>query len=296
MPMVYLHVLPVKKRFTLQSKILIILPMALAELALMADIHMGAADKYPDSYPDVALWETYFTEIKGQLQNTKTDALVIAGDLTHDATIAQAKALAPLLGQLDTPKIAVKGNHDFRGDYEAQVQKIFEEAGVVFLDEEYTVLTINGKEIAFYGFSGFPGKVEETETTKLPLLEDRMRQNHAHTEKYVSKLHHALIDLDAKGIPTVVITHYAPTGGTIDAEFPFAFSPNLSPLIAAEIDQHKNVQLIVHGHTHDRTAPFRGFPSSTTPGGIPIENVAAPMLLRLSPVVNPPVVRRSIQC
>lgn len=282
-----------------------------ANLLVMADIHEGAADRYPRDYPHAADWERYFEQIAKmaeQLDKGRPHALVIAGDLTHDNTVEQAQALAPLLAKVRIPKIAVKGNHDFRGREEVTVQKIFESAGVIFLEEEYAVMEIKGEKLAFYGFSGFPGKEEETETARLPSLSDRMRRNHANTEKFIPKLRRTLTLLEQQGIPTVVITHYAPTADTIDQtfastqfpseQFPSPVSPNLHPGIVKEIDRHSGiVKVIFHGHTHDTRAPFRGFPFAVTPAGIPIENVAAPMLLRLPERSThlPPVVRRTIR-
>ncbi|MDE2026004.1 MAG: metallophosphoesterase, partial [Patescibacteria group bacterium] len=270
----------------------------------------GAEFKYPNDYPHATDWERYFAQIAvmaEQLDREHPHALVIAGDLTHDNTIEQAQVLAPLLAKIKIPKIAVKGNHDFRGTNGRVVQQLFEDAGVIFLEEDYTVLDVHDQKLAFYGFSGFPGKQEEAETARLPHLSDRMMRNHAYTEMYIPKLRTALTELEAQGIPTVIITHYAPTADTIDAtfaetqfpskQFSHPVSPNLHPGIVKEIDRHAAiVRHIFHGHTHDTQAPFRGFPFAKTPAGISVENVAAPMLLRLPdfPPNQPPVVRRRI--
>ena len=70
----------------------------------------------------------------------------------------------------------------------------------------------------------------------------------------------------------VVLLHYAPITETLEGEpleiFPFLGNSRL----AETIDRFDNVKAAFHGHAH------RGAHRGTTPGGVPVYNVARPVL------------------
>jgi len=73
----------------------------------------------------------------------------------------------------------------------------------------------------------------------------------------------------------VVMTHYAPVIDTLEGEpleiFPFLGNSRL----AETIDRFDNVKAAVHGHAH------RGVHRGATPKGIPVYNVARPVMVAL---------------
>jgi Icc-related predicted phosphoesterase len=74
--------------------------------------------------------------------------------------------------------------------------------------------------------------------------------------------------------------HYSPIAGTLDGEpleiFPFLGSSRLEePLLRYPVDA------VFHGHAH------RGALESRTLNGVPVYNVARPLLLRTRPDVPP---------
>jgi Icc-related predicted phosphoesterase len=78
----------------------------------------------------------------------------------------------------------------------------------------------------------------------------------------------------------IVVLHYSPVAGTLDGEpleiFPFLGSSRLEePLLRYPVDA------VFHGHAH------RGTPESRTLNGVPVYNVARPLLLRTRPDVPP---------
>jgi Icc-related predicted phosphoesterase len=72
---------------------------------------------------------------------------------------------------------------------------------------------------------------------------------------------------------TFVALHYAPIPDTLVGEpleiFPFLGSSRL----AETIDRYDHVRVAVHGHAH------RGSYAGRTPRGVPVHNVAAPLLM-----------------
>jgi uncharacterized protein len=93
------------------------------------------------------------------------------------------------------------------------------------------------------------------------------------------KLERALSLLRAE--KRVVVVHYAPVVDTIKGEPP-EISPYLGSARLAEVADRHGCKLIIHGHAH------HGAPEGKTTGGIPVYNVALPILM----AQNPPAVYR----
>jgi Icc-related predicted phosphoesterase len=81
----------------------------------------------------------------------------------------------------------------------------------------------------------------------------------------------------------VALLHYAPVQSTVEGEppeiFPFLGSSRLEDPL-----NRYDVSAVFHGHAH------RGTPVGRTREGIPVYNVAAPLLRRTSPDAPPFVV------
>ena len=86
------------------------------------------------------------------------------------------------------------------------------------------------------------------------------------------RLENALRTVDSQ--KAVVVLHYSPIAETLEGEpleiFPFLGSARMGETI----DRFDGVKLVVHGHAHS------GAPAGRTPRGIPVHNVARPLLNR----------------
>ena len=71
----------------------------------------------------------------------------------------------------------------------------------------------------------------------------------------------------------VALTHYAPVPETLVGE-PLEIYPFLGSYLLAEAVDRAGADLAIHGHAH------RGSRNGTTPGGVPVRNVAAPVIGR----------------
>jgi len=87
----------------------------------------------------------------------KADLLLLAGDLTTHGEPEQAEVLADACRDLDLPIVAVLGNHDWHCDALGDVLPIFEEAGIIVLDREHTIVEIGGVDVGVAGVKGFVG-------------------------------------------------------------------------------------------------------------------------------------------
>lgn len=201
----------------------------------------------------------------------EADALLLAGDLTDHGTPEEAAWLADVLGKLKLPKVAVLGNHDYDCGHELQVRQKLIEAGVQVLDGEPWTLG----ELGVAGIKGFAGGFEHAQLQRfgegpLKAFVDACIQEEL-------KLENALFQLRTK--VRIALLHYAPCRSTLEGEpleiFPFLGATRLS----GPLDQLRP-NLALHGHAH------RGTLRGATSGGVPVYNVALPVLRRLEKPVG----------
>jgi Icc-related predicted phosphoesterase len=196
-----------------------------------------------------------FAEISDQ-----ADVLVLAGDLTDFGKTSEAELLAEDLRGCTIPAVGVLGNHDYECGQPEKVVEILGQAGVTLLDQQ--AVEIEG--VGFAGVKGFIGGFGRAELD--PFGEAAIKTFVEESAGEARKLEHQLRTLRTERV--MAILHYAPIPETIEGEpleiFPFLGSSRL----AQAVDRFDNVKAVVHGHAH------RGRYSGTTPGGVPVYNVA----------------------
>lgn len=202
----------------------------------------------------------------------QADALLLCGDLTDYGTALEAKVLADELGVVSVPVVAVLGNHDFESGMADEVRRILEAAGVQVLDGEATEVL----GIGIAGAKGFAGGFGRASLGAWGEPTIKAFVNEAQQE--AMKLESALAKLRTPR--RIAMLHYAPVAETVQGEPPeiFAFlgSSRLEePLLRYPVD------CVVHGHAH------RGTPEGRTVTGVPVYNVARPLLLRSYPERTP---------
>ena len=197
----------------------------------------------------------------------EADCLLLAGDLTDHGTPEEAAWLAEELGRFDLPRIAVFGNHDYEAGQEHVVRQKLTEVGVKVLDGEPVAL---GEELGVAGIKGFAGGFEHAQLQRFG--ETVMKQFVDACIAEELKLENALFQLRTR--TRVALLHYAPCRATLEGEpleiFPFLGATRLS----GPLDQLRPA-FAVHGHAH------RGNLRGATRGGVPVYNVALPVLRRL---------------
>ena len=195
--------------------------------------------------------------------NDAADVLLLCGDLVDHGLEEEARVLAKELTVVRVPMIGVLGNHDYQANTESSVTRILAEAGVQILDGD--AVEVHG--IGFAGTKGFLGGygrgtlgpwgepaikhfVQEAidEALKLEAALGRLR-----TTKRVAVLHYSPILETCRGEPAEI---YAFLGcGRLE-----------EPLHSYPVD------VVFHGHAH------HGTPEGHTANGIPVYNVALPLL------------------
>src|SRR6188508_1294451 len=96
--------------------------------------------------------ELGFARVEGEV-----DAILLAGDLTTTGELEQAELLAEIVRPIETPIVAVLGNHDWHCREVPQLVAVLEEAGIRMVDRRHAVLELDGTSLGIAGAKGFVG-------------------------------------------------------------------------------------------------------------------------------------------
>jgi Icc-related predicted phosphoesterase len=199
----------------------------------------------------------------------QADVLLIAGDLTKCGQPDEARVLAGELADLAVPVVAVLGNHDHHAGREDELRAVLEDAGVTVLEGETTTIPVNGSRLAVAGVKGFGGGFAGA--CAADFGEREMKAFIRHTKDVAGRLRAQLETAEAE--VRVALLHYSPVEATLRGERPEIF-PFLGSYLLAEAIDAAGADLVLHGHAH------AGSPAGATPGGVPVRNVAQPVLGR----------------
>ena len=225
-------------------------------IAAIGDIHVSKTSQ--------GQFQPLFSQI-----SSSADVLVLCGDFTDYGLPEEARILArELTSAVKIPVIAVLGNHDFEGGKADEIARILQEAGVKVLDGE--AAEVHG--IGFAGVKGFCGGFGRGALG--PWGEQAIKTFVQEAVDESLKLEAALARLRTSR--RVALLHYAPIRGTVEGE-PAEIYPYLGSSRLEEPINRYRVSAVFHGHAH------RGAPEGRTSTGVPVYNVAMPLLARLNP-------------
>jgi Icc-related predicted phosphoesterase len=209
-----------------------------------------------------------FQPIFSQIGNT-ADVLLLCGDFTDYGLPEEARILArELTTATKIPVVAVLGNHDYESGHEDEIRRILSDAGVVVLDGEAT--EVHG--VGFAGVKGFAGGFGRGALG--PWGESVIKRFVQEAVDEALKLEAALARLRTHR--RVAVLHYSPIRGTVEGE-PLEIFPYLGSSRLEEPINRYRVNAVFHGHAH------RGSPEGRTATGVPVYNVAMPLLSRTYP-------------
>lgn len=196
------------------------------------------------------------------------DVLLLCGDLTDYGTAEEAKLLADELSVASVPIVAVLGNHDYESGMPDRVRQALMGVGVKVLDGE--PCEIDGVGIA--GVKGFAGGFGRGSLGAWGEPAIKLFVQEALNEAL--KLEAALAKLRTRR--RIAILHYSPIVGTVEGE-PIDIYPFLGSSRLEEPLNRYPVDAVFHGHAH------RGTMEGRTISGVPVYNVAKPLLQRARP-------------
>jgi Icc-related predicted phosphoesterase len=199
----------------------------------------------------------------------RADLLVVVGDLTENGRLMEAEVAADALGTAGMPIVAVLGNHDLRSLRRRAFRRALERAGVEVLDGQATTIRMpNGLRVGIAGTSGSGGgfwPVEGPDAVHVRTLKRLALRARFECQA----LERALLDLDAD--LRIAVTHFSPTVTTLGSE-PLAKYWMLGNCELGQVLDRRQPDVAFHGHAH--LGVLRG----ATPGGVPVRNVALPVV------------------
>jgi Icc-related predicted phosphoesterase len=231
-------------------------------IAAVADLHCSLSQEHQESF------EPLFATMARQ-----ADIVLLCGDLTEHGLPEEGARLIEQMRPVDVPMVAVLGNHDYESGGQDELTRILCARGVRVLDGQ----TCEVHGIGFAGAKGFAGGFGRRALAPWgePAIKEFVRAGWEETQK---------LDAALARLTTAVrfaVLHYAPIPGTVEGEpleiYPFLGSSHLE----GPINKHA-VRAVLHGHSH------HGSPEGATDTGIPVYNVALPVL-RASMGTQPPV-------
>jgi Icc-related predicted phosphoesterase len=222
-------------------------------LAAVGDFHCGESD--------AGAYRELFAHA-----NEEADVLVLTGDLTRRGLAAEMRVVVGELADVKIPIVAVLGNHDYEANEAGECTAILRGRGAHVLQGDACQID---ERVGFAGVKGFMGGFGRAALTAFGEQETKAFVGVALDE--VQKLELALRRLSTP--VRVAVLHYAPIAATIAGE-PEVIFPFLGTDRLAEPLDRFGATVAFHGHAH--AGVFRG----ATPGGVPVFNVALPVLRR----------------
>jgi Icc-related predicted phosphoesterase len=195
------------------------------------------------------------------------DVLLLAGDLTRVGAEDELRVLLDELAGVSVPRVAVLGNHDYESDCSDTLAKMLDAAGVRVLEGEAEVVHVGDQTLGVAGTKGFGGGFAGACGSDFgePEMKAFVRRTKALAEGLRDAL--AALRTDAR----IALTHFAPVKDTLGGER-LEIYPFLGSYLLGEAIDAAGADLIVHGHAHN------GSEKGVTPGGIPVRNVALPVI------------------
>ena len=231
-------------------------PRTHLRVAAIGDIHVSRHSQ--------GAFQPLFTHI-----TANADVLLLCGDFTDYGLPDEARILGrELTAGVKIPVIAVLGNHDYEAGKQSEIRQILADAGVEVLDGEATEI----EGVGFAGVKGFCGGFGRGALG--PWGEQSIKRFVQEAVDESMKLEAALARLRTER--RIALMHYAPVRSTVEGEPPEIFPYLGSSRLEEPINRYR-VTAVFHGHAH------RGAPEGRTSTGIPVYNVAMPLLTRLYP-------------
>ncbi len=190
--------------------------------------------------------------------NDEADVLLLTGDLTLNGGLDQLDVLLGELRVVTVPVVTVLGNHDYASGRARVFGERLRRAGIRNLEGAATTVG----DVTFVGAMGAEGGFTDSP--------EKRRWSYAE-QQVMARLTHYLQAAD--GGPRVVVLHYAPILQTLEGEARRLLPVLGSTALEVAIDT-AGADLVLHGHAHFGTH------AGMTRGGVPVYNVALPVLQR----------------
>ncbi len=229
-------------------------------IAAVADVHCGRES--------AGTLRPFFEQLPEHV-----DILLLCGDLTDYGLAEEAKILVREMAPVrKIPTLAVYGNHDYEAGEIDALHAVLQENDITVLDGH----TYEMEGVGFVGVKGFGGGFDRRMLE--PWGEPAIKEFVTAAVDESLKLERALAKMRADN--RIVLLHYSPLAATVEGEPPELF-PFLGSSRLEEPINRYGAMAVFHGHAH------HGAPEGRTREGIPVFNVALPLLRASYPEAPP---------
>jgi len=217
-------------------------------IAAVADIH---CPKYLDFFKNA------FRDIQ------VPDLLLLAGDIVLRNDYTQLSNLIPVIREQYKNKIiACFGNEE----YDDSIEEYRKFKDITWLNDESIVLNVKGKRLGIVGSRGALDRPTFWQRAYIRKIGQIYKQR-------IDKINSLLASLDAD--TKIVISHYAPTYGTLIGEHK-AIWPEMASRRLELVIERTQPDFWLHGHVH------RGMVSKVNLGNTIVMNVSLPSTKKIS--------------
>jgi uncharacterized protein len=199
----------------------------------------------------------------------QADLILLAGDLTTYGEPEQAQVLADVTRELETPILAVLGNHDWHADRRDEIVDVLQSGNIRVLERDATTVEVGGAAVGVVGTKGFIGGFPDAHLPDFG--EPILRRAYAETSAEVEAIDRGLRAVAGADLKLVLL-HYSPTTTTLEGERETIWAFLGSDRMARPIAQHRP-DAVFHGHGHGGT--FAG-----SIDGVPVFNVGVAVPVR----------------
>jgi uncharacterized protein len=220
---------------------------------------------------DIHTAEEERTRLEGAFAEAdrQADLILLAGDLTTYGEPEQARVLADVTAEIETPILAVLGNHDWHADRRDEILEVLEGGNIRLLERDATTVEVGGAAVGVVGTKGFIGGFPDAHLPDFG--EPILRRVYAETSAEVEAIDRGLRAVAGADLKLVLL-HYSPTTTTLEGERETIWAFLGSDRMARPIAQHRP-DAVFHGHGHGGT--FSG-----SIDGVPVFNVGVAVPVR----------------
>jgi uncharacterized protein len=220
---------------------------------------------------DIHTAEEERTRLEGAFAEAdrQADLILLAGDLTTYGEPEQARVLADVTAEIETPILAVLGNHDWHADRRDEILEVLEGGNIRLLERDATTVELGGAAVGVVGTKGFIGGFPDAHLPDFG--EPILRRVYAETSAEVEAIDRGLRAVAGADLKLVLL-HYSPTTTTLEGERETIWAFLGSDRMARPIAQHRP-DAVFHGHGHGGT--FSG-----SIDGVPVFNVGVAVPVR----------------
>ena len=223
-------------------------------IAAVADSHFP---KYADMFRR-ALENFDFSDV---------DLLVLAGDMVYRGRAPEySRILSMVREKYEGPIIAVYGNEEYMG-LEDAIRKICGDE-VTWLDDSYTVLSIEGERVGIVGSRGALDEPTTWQSKHIPNIRELYSAR-------IAKIEEMLREARRKSDYAILVTHYAPICDTLRGERQSIWK-QLGSKRLADVVKRVGPDAVIHGHAHRSRVPEASI------GRARVYNVSLPAIGRIA--------------